>query len=97
MKLHHQHWNSMAMQTTTQLGNHLNQETLTITLNWAPLQSSKESVLKVKDWMDAVRLKLNESKTKFIYFGSRQQLKNAPLTKLTLLVKAFKEVTQLNI
>ena len=34
-----------------------------------------ESSLKnIKAWMDAVRLKLNESKTKFIYFGSEQQL-----------------------
>ena len=57
----------------------------------------KELMLKVKGWMDAVRLKLNESKTKFIYFGSRQQLKNAPSTKSTTTVKPFKEVTQLNI
>ena len=34
-----------------------------------------ESSLKdIKAWMDAVRLKLNESKTEFIYFGSGQQL-----------------------
>ena len=57
----------------------------------------EESMLKVKGWMDAVRLKLNESNTEFIYFGSRQQHKNAPLTKSTLMVKPFKEVTQLNI
>ena len=35
-----------------------------------------ESSLKdIKAWMDAVRLRLNESKTEFIYFGSEQQLK----------------------
>ena len=28
--------------------------------------------------MDAVHLKLNESKTEFIYFGSRQQLRKCP-------------------
>ena len=34
-----------------------------------------ESSLKdIKSWMDAVRLKLNESKTEFIYIGSGQQL-----------------------
>ena len=34
-----------------------------------------ESSLKdIKAWMDAVRLKLNKSKTEFIYFGSGQQL-----------------------
>ena len=31
-------------------------------------------MLKVKIWMDAVQIKLNESKTEFIYFRSRQQL-----------------------
>ena len=35
-----------------------------------------ESSLKnIKAWMDAVRLRLNESKTEFIYFSSGQQLK----------------------
>ena len=35
-----------------------------------------ESSLKdIKVWMDAVRLRLNKSKTEFIYFGSRQWLK----------------------
>ena len=34
----------------------------------------EESMLKVKGWMDALRLKLSKSKTEFIYFGSRQQL-----------------------
>ena len=34
----------------------------------------EDTMLKVKTWMDAVCLKLNESKTEFIYFGSRQQL-----------------------
>ena len=34
----------------------------------------KTSLEDIKTWMDAVRLKLNESKTELIYFGSRQQL-----------------------
>ena len=29
----------------------------------------------IKAWVDAVRLRLNKSKTEFIYFGSRQQLR----------------------
>ena len=29
----------------------------------------EESMLKVKSWMDQVRLKLNEAKTEFMYFG----------------------------
>ena len=28
----------------------------------------------IKSWMDAVKLKLNETKTEFIYFGGKQQL-----------------------
>ena len=39
----------------------------------------EDSMLDVKRWMNGVRLKLNESKTKFIYFGSRQQLKKMHL------------------
>ena len=54
----------------------------------------EECMLKVLDWMDAVPLTLNESKTEFIYFGSRQQLQKAPLIKSTSTMKPFKEVTQ---
>ena len=32
-------------------------------------------MLRINEWMDEVRLKPSESKTEFIYFGSRQQLK----------------------
>ena len=35
----------------------------------------EDSMLEVRRWMNEVRLKLNESKTEFIYFSSRQQLK----------------------
>ena len=34
----------------------------------------EKTMLKVKSWMDAVCLKLNESKTEFIYFRSQQLL-----------------------
>ena len=34
----------------------------------------ESSLIDIKAWMDAVRLKLNESKTEFIFFGSRKQL-----------------------
>ena len=44
----------------------------------------EELMLKVKGWMDAVRLKLNESKTEFIYFGSRQQLKKCTFDKINI-------------
>ena len=43
-----------------------------------------ELMLKGKGWMDAVRLKLNESKTEFIYFGSRQQLKKCTFDKINI-------------
>ena len=32
-------------------------------------------MLKIKHWMDNVHLKMNPSKTEFIHFGGRQQLK----------------------
>ena len=31
-------------------------------------------MLDIKSWMDAVKLKLSETKTEFIYFGGRHQL-----------------------
>ena len=34
----------------------------------------EESMLDIKSWMDQVRLKMNESKTEFIYFGWPSQL-----------------------
>ena len=34
---------------------------------------NEDTMLKVKTWMDAVCFKLNELKTEFIYFRSRQQ------------------------
>ena len=34
----------------------------------------KKSMLDIKSWMDAVKLKLNETKTEFIYFGGKHQL-----------------------
>ena len=37
----------------------------------------ESTMLDVKCWMDTVCLKMNESKTEFIYFSSKQMLKNA--------------------
>ena len=34
----------------------------------------QNSMLDIKSWMDAMKLKLNESKTEFIYFGGKHQL-----------------------
>ena len=36
----------------------------------------------VKVWMDQIRLKMNNSKTKFIMFSSRQMLQKCVTTKL---------------
>ena len=46
---------------------HIDDETGTIAI-------IKDTMLKVKTWMDAVHLTLNESKTEFMYCGNRQQL-----------------------
>ena len=34
----------------------------------------EKSMLDIKSWMDVVRLKMNNSKTEFIYFGGSKQL-----------------------
>ena len=47
---------------------HIEDETGTISI-------IEDTMLKVKTWMDAGHLKFNKSKTEFIYFGSRQQLR----------------------
>ena len=45
----------------------------------------EKSMLKIKKWMDAVRLKMNESKTEFMLLGSRQHLKKCTMTSLKVL------------
>ena len=44
----------------------------------------EDSMLEVSRWMNEVRLKLNESKTEFIHFGSRQQLKKCTFDKINI-------------
>ena len=39
-------------------------------------------MLEIKKWMDAVRLKMNESKTEFMLLGSRQHLKKCTTNNL---------------
>ena len=42
-------------------------------------------MLEIKKWMDAVRLKMNESKTEFMLLGSRQYLKKCTTNSLKVL------------
>ena len=42
----------------------------------------ESSMLAVKDWMDSVCLKINESKTEFIYFRSTSQLVKCNITQI---------------
>ena len=44
--------------------------------------------------MEAVKLKLNEAKTKFIYFGSRQQLNKAAHTIINVIRESIKRSTK---
>ena len=41
-------------------------------------------MVNIKDWMNINRLKMNESKTEFIVFGSRQQLMKSTITSLNV-------------
>ena len=41
-------------------------------------------MLNIKSWMDAVRLKMNPSKTEFIYFGNKPQLKKCTTEELNV-------------
>ena len=42
----------------------------------------EKSMLDIKSWMDAVRLKMNNSKTKFIYFGGPRQLEKCIISQI---------------
>ena len=44
----------------------------------------EDSMLGVSKWMNEVRLKLNKSKTDFIYFGSKHQLKKCTFDKINI-------------
>ena len=41
-------------------------------------------MLNIKHWMDTVHLKMNPSKTEFIYFGGRHQLKKCLIEDLNI-------------
>ena len=45
----------------------------------------ERSMLKIKKWIDAVRLNMNESKTEFMLLGSRQHLKKCTTNSLKVL------------
>ena len=77
------------MLTTTRLGSHFkpgstigNTESDTITI-------MEDSMLGVSKWMNEVRLKLNESKTNFIYFGSKCQLKKCTFDKININIETI--------
>ena len=44
----------------------------------------ESTMLDVKNWMDAVCLKMNESQTEFIYFGSKQMLKRCNISMVNI-------------
>ena len=44
----------------------------------------EQSMLDIKSWMDQVRLKMNENKTKFIYFGWPSQLEKCIGTSINI-------------
>ena len=52
------------------------------------------SMQDIKAWMEAVKLKLNEVKTKFIYFGNRQQLNKTTHTTINVIGESVKRSTK---
>ena len=45
-------------------------------------------------WMDAVKFKLNEAKTEFIYFASRQQLNKAIHSTINVIAESIQRSTK---
>ena len=50
----------------------------------ATIAAIESTMLDVKCWMDAACLKINESKTEFIYFGSKQMLKKGNINAVNI-------------
>ena len=48
------------------------------------IQRVEDCMLSIKQWMDAVQLKMNLSKTEFIYFGNKIQICKCSATKLNV-------------
>ena len=44
----------------------------------------EDCMLSIKQWMDTVQLKVNPSKTEFIYFGNKVQLRKCSTRKLNV-------------
>ena len=50
----------------------------------ATIAAIESTMLDVKCWMDSVHMKMNESKTEFIYFGSKQMLKKCSMNTVNI-------------
>ena len=75
------------------------EEPNTIKINKSPSEDSTiamldRSMLDIKAWMEAVKLKLNEAKTKFTYFGSSQQLNKTTHTTINVIGESIKGSTK---
>ena len=54
----------------------------------------EDPVQDIKYWMDAVRLKLNESKTELLYFGSHQQLAKCQHSSINIIGETIGRCTK---
>ena len=52
---------------------------------YTTIATIERSIIKIKKWMDAVRLRMNESKTEFMLLGSRQHLKKCTTNSLRVM------------
>ena len=50
----------------------------------------ERSMKDIKAWMETLKLKLNEAKTEFFYFGSRQQLNKTSYTTINVIGESIK-------
>ena len=54
----------------------------------------EDSMHGINKWMNEVRLKLNESKTDFIYFGSKSSTQKCTFDKININGETIQKVTQ---
>ena len=56
----------------------------------------EKSMLNIKSWMDAMELKLNETKTEFIYFGGKHQLAKTKRDTININGKIIQHTNKIN-
>ena len=73
-------YNCLVLQMTTFLNDTFQAGNRTLEMN--TIVRLEDTLANTKDWMDAVKLKMNPDKTEFIYFSHKQQLNKCLISSI---------------